>query len=141
MEACLAEAGTLQLEFQYLSDVTGNPIYAKKALRAMDQLSAIPRGPLNLYGQNLYLDKLQYSRERFGIAGCTDSFYEYLLKLGLATGDEKYIDMYHEAADVYFHSFVVPETNAKKLGTGQECGCLVQRSTMGHHAGSWKRCH
>lgn len=102
LEACLAEAGTLQLEFQYLSDVTGNPIYATKALKAMDQLIAIPRGPMNLYSQNLFINKLQYSRDRFGIAGCTDSFYEYLLKLGLATGDEKYIKAYHDAADVSY---------------------------------------
>jgi hypothetical protein len=99
-EACLAEAGTLQLEFQYLSDVTGHPIYAKKALKAMDQIYTIPRGPLNLYGSSLSTNKLKYTQERFGIAGCTDSFYEYLLKLGLATRDAKYVDMYHEAADV-----------------------------------------
>jgi hypothetical protein len=28
----LSQAGSLQLEFQYLSDISGNPIYAKKVL-------------------------------------------------------------------------------------------------------------
>lgn len=37
----LAEAGTLQLEFKYLSHLTGNPIYAEKVehvMRVIDRL-------------------------------------------------------------------------------------------------------
>ena len=100
--ANLAEAGTLSLEFQYLSDVTGNPIYAEKVLHTMDQIYSIPRGPLNLYANDMSTSSLSYTTDLRGLGGGADSFYEYLLKLWLATHDNKYKDMYYEAAEVLF---------------------------------------
>ena len=98
--ASLAEAGTLQLEFQYLSDITGNSLYAEKALYALDQIHAIPRDALGLYADKLSVMSLKFEGENFGIGGGSDSFYEYLLKLWISTGSEKYRKMYDEAVEV-----------------------------------------
>ncbi len=39
----LAELGTLSLEFQYLSDLTGNKIYEEKINRLQESLNKAPR--------------------------------------------------------------------------------------------------
>ncbi|KAJ3222944.1 Mannosyl-oligosaccharide 1,2-alpha-mannosidase IA, partial [Chytriomyces hyalinus] len=50
----LAEIGTLQLEFQYLSDVTGNPMYAEKALFVYKQLQSIKTPIPGLYPEYIH---------------------------------------------------------------------------------------
>ncbi|KAI8607393.1 glycoside hydrolase [Chytriomyces sp. MP71] len=54
----LAEIGTFQLEFQYLSDVTGNPIYAEKALRVYEQLAKVKVPIPGLYPEKIHADNL-----------------------------------------------------------------------------------
>ncbi|KNC97124.1 uncharacterized protein SPPG_07516 [Spizellomyces punctatus DAOM BR117] len=99
----LAEIGTLQLEFQYLSDVTGNPIYAQKALHVYDVLHDAGRPMKGLYpidwSTSSIRDRKEPAGEAYGIGAASDSFYEYLLKLWISTGDEKYREWYDEAAE------------------------------------------
>eukprot|EP00928_Gymnodinium_smaydae_P038596 TRINITY_DN26599_c0_g1_i1.p1 TRINITY_DN26599_c0_g1~~TRINITY_DN26599_c0_g1_i1.p1 ORF type:complete len:670 (+),score=97.09 TRINITY_DN26599_c0_g1_i1:177-2186(+) len=81
----LAEAGTVQLEFRYLSQQTGDPVYAEKADASMR--AAIQAG------HNSGLVPWGLSRSRpprpannhitFGAMG--DSYYEYLLKMWVQT--------------------------------------------------------
>ncbi|KAJ3407607.1 Mannosyl-oligosaccharide 1,2-alpha-mannosidase IB [Chytridiales sp. JEL 0842] len=100
--AGLAEVGTLQLEFQYLTDVTGKKVYAEKALRIFDLLNKSKAPQPGLYKDQLSVtdgpDTLLSSGGHYSIGGMSDSFYEYLLKLWLSTGDEKYWDMYYRSA-------------------------------------------
>ncbi|ORX38652.1 putative endoplasmic reticulum mannosyl-oligosaccharide 1,2-alpha-mannosidase [Kockovaella imperatae] len=97
--ASLSEAGTLQLELKYLSHLTGDNIYWKKAERVTEiirnQVSA-NRGiaPIFISPHN---GQFLQSEIRLGSRG--DSYYEYLLKQYLQTNREEpvYRDMYDEA--------------------------------------------
>ncbi|KAI8813187.1 hypothetical protein BJ742DRAFT_735508 [Cladochytrium replicatum] len=94
----IAEAGTLQLEFQYLSDITGNPIYAEKALFAMEQILATKKPVKGLYPRDIFVEDLEFADEIYEIGAGADSFYEYLLKLWLSTGDDRYWEVYYDSA-------------------------------------------
>ncbi|KAI8845230.1 mannosyl-oligosaccharide 1,2-alpha-mannosidase IA [Chytriomyces cf. hyalinus JEL632] len=98
----LAEIGSLQLEFQYLSDVTGNPVYAEKALYIYDQLNALDLlvpGLFPLFMNRDSLHVLGDGNVRVSIGAMGDSFYEYLLKMWLSTGEGKYYDMHWKSAE------------------------------------------
>lgn len=97
-----AEFTTLQLEFKYLSYLTGNstywrlaenvypPLYKKNNLLEVYQgLAPIYTYPDSGYflGQNI----------RFGSRG--DSFYEYLLKQYLLTHEKLYYDLYRQSIE------------------------------------------
>jgi len=82
----LAEAGTIQLEFRYISQQTGDPKYAEKVDRSMKSIlqaangrGIIPWG-LNREGTPRFTN----AHVTFGAMG--DSYYEYLLKMYLQTG-------------------------------------------------------
>lgn len=97
-QACMASVGTLQLEFQFLSDLTGNPIYQEKALAVYDILRKMnAKDPI----PGLYHDSLSISNppiftetQKYGIGGNIDSFYEYLLKMYISTNEESFGRMY-----------------------------------------------
>jgi mannosyl-oligosaccharide alpha-1,2-mannosidase len=97
----VASAGTLQLEFQYLSDITGNPIYQDTALYVYEQLHWMEKEKEGLFPTYLNISKLEFfDHIQFGIGPENDSFYEYLLKIYLSTGHEKFRRWYQMAADV-----------------------------------------
>ncbi|KAI9207612.1 glycoside hydrolase, partial [Polychytrium aggregatum] len=85
--AGLAEAGTLSLELQYLSD----------ALFAMEQIFAAKRRLPHLYPSVVSAKFLSFENENYGIGAGLDSFYEYLLKMWIATGDPGYWARYEGA--------------------------------------------
>ncbi|KAI9342841.1 glycoside hydrolase [Obelidium mucronatum] len=97
-EAVLSELGSLQLEFQYLSDVTGNPIYAEKALYVFEQMQTIKVDIPGVFPDSFNPYEFGVMGNKVAIGGRCDSYYEYLLKLWLSTGDKKYFDMYYVAA-------------------------------------------
>eukprot|EP00933_Yihiella_yeosuensis_P050702 TRINITY_DN4849_c0_g2_i1.p1 TRINITY_DN4849_c0_g2~~TRINITY_DN4849_c0_g2_i1.p1 ORF type:complete len:536 (+),score=114.93 TRINITY_DN4849_c0_g2_i1:223-1608(+) len=81
----LAEAGTIQLEFRYISQQTGDPRYAAKCDRSMRSVieaeggrGLVPWG-LNRDGPPHFVN----SHITFGAMG--DSYYEYLLKMFIQT--------------------------------------------------------
>ncbi|KAJ1544453.1 hypothetical protein HK405_008631, partial [Cladochytrium tenue] len=78
-EIYVSQAGSIQLEFQYLSDVTGDPKYAQTVVRIHDRINSIP-------------DQI------YSIGPNSDSYYEYLLKLYVSTGDQKFLQRYDAAA-------------------------------------------
>ncbi|KAJ3035793.1 Mannosyl-oligosaccharide 1,2-alpha-mannosidase IA, partial [Rhizophlyctis rosea] len=113
MTANLAEMGTLQLEMQYLSDLTGDGVFAQKALFIYEQLHAMNRTFKGLYPSDYAADNLEVTSEKYGIGAGADSFYEYLLKIWLATGEERYRDWYIDAAnDIANHLVNVSEDGA-----------------------------
>ncbi|CAM9973923.1 unnamed protein product, partial [Hapterophycus canaliculatus] len=93
-KSVLAEIGTLQVEFRYLSKITGVQKYADKANRVFDIMHDI-KSHDGLYPIfiNPSSAKPVGSQVTFGALG--DSFYEYLLKAWLQGGktEPKYREM------------------------------------------------
>ncbi|CAE6444774.1 hypothetical protein ACGC1H_006871 [Rhizoctonia solani] len=98
-----AEAATLQLEFRYLSYITGKDKYWKAAEKVMDVIQEALKGehvvdgalaPINMNAQT---GEFYYSDIRLGSRG--DSYYEYLLKQYLQTNGTEpvYREMYDRA--------------------------------------------
>jgi len=82
----LAEAGTVQLEFRYLSEQLGDQRFAEAGDRAMRQILQAENGqglvPWGL--SNAGAPRFTNSHITFGAMG--DSYYEYLLKLYVQSG-------------------------------------------------------
>ncbi|KAK6022361.1 glycosyl hydrolase family 47 [Ostertagia ostertagi] len=81
----LSEFGSLQLEFDYLSHVTGNKIYSEKIERIRDFLTNMDK-PNGLYPLYLNPKTGKWGSLDHSIGALGDSFYEYLLKHWLITG-------------------------------------------------------
>lgn len=97
-----AEVATLQLEFKYLASITGEKMYWDVADKVMEAVDVANNSPvLNKYDglvpilmdQNTGL----YNTDLIRLGSRGDSYYEYLLKQYLQTGEEKYLDMYNES--------------------------------------------
>jgi len=100
----LAEVGTLQVEFRYLSKVTGNEEYATKSEAVFEKLKQIQREdglyPYYLtHGNKNGIPGFGNNSIKFGANG--DSFYEYMLKIWLQGGkqEDMYREMYDKAMD------------------------------------------
>ncbi|KAF3105747.1 mannosyl-oligosaccharide alpha-1,2-mannosidase [Orbilia oligospora] len=91
-----AETSTLQLEMKYLSKLMGEKVYwqrAEKAIKIIDDNHPTDGlVPIFIYANT---GKFRGREVRLGSRG--DSYYEYLLKQYLQTGEEIYAEMYHEA--------------------------------------------
>ncbi|XP_049804172.1 mannosyl-oligosaccharide alpha-1,2-mannosidase IA-like [Schistocerca nitens] len=94
----LSEFGTLHLEFSYLSDVTGNPVFRMKVdhIRRVIQAMEKPKG---LYPNYFNPKTGKWGQHHMSIGGLGDSFYEYLLKAWLQSGreDQEARQMYDDA--------------------------------------------
>ncbi|XP_065584891.1 mannosyl-oligosaccharide 1,2-alpha-mannosidase IA-like isoform X2 [Artemia franciscana] len=85
--AILSEFGTLHLEFSYLSDVTGNPVYREKIEQVRKVIREIPK-PNGLYPNYLNSRTGKWGQTHMSLGALGDSFYEYLLKAYLQSGKE-----------------------------------------------------
>ncbi|EXF77709.1 glycosyl hydrolase family 47 [Colletotrichum fioriniae PJ7] len=106
-----AEAATVQLEMKYLSQLTGNDIYWKKAERVMKILDdqKMEGGLLPIFVHPSH--GLFTTREiRLGSRG--DSYYEYLAKQYLQTGEVIYRDMWEDALGGIAKHLVTTTRNA-----------------------------
>ncbi|KAI8903177.1 glycoside hydrolase, partial [Gorgonomyces haynaldii] len=103
-----ATVGTLQLEMNYLSDLTGDPKYSNAALLAMEHLEQIPKATPGLYSKYIAGITSQFRKPiTYGVAGDIDSFYEYQLKLYLALGDKRYKERYMISNNAILQHLVV----------------------------------
>lgn len=100
----LAELGTLQIEFRYLSKVTGKKIYAEKVEKVSEIMSGmVPfNGLFPIFVTNRA--KVKFSSDilnKISLGAMGDSFYEYLLKIWLQGGktEEMYRRMWDSAVD------------------------------------------
>lgn len=95
-----AEVATLQLEFKYLSKLTGETLFWEKAEKVMAVLdSNRPKDGLAPIFVDPDTGKYQGDVIRLGSRG--DSYYEYLIKQYLQTGSKEdvYKDMYDETVE------------------------------------------
>ncbi|KAF9011252.1 glycoside hydrolase family 47 protein [Cyathus striatus] len=101
----IAEVATLQLEFRYLSVLTGNEVYWQKAERVMDVIrkAKLPHGMASIF---MDMDQGVYVTSAIRLGSRGDSFYEYLLKQYIQTNETEhgYKDMYDDAmAGIHQH--------------------------------------
>ncbi|KAJ2666391.1 hypothetical protein IW148_000875 [Coemansia sp. RSA 1199] len=98
---CIAEAGTVQLEYWKLSELTGDPVYHETAQRVVDLLDKADKPHKGLYPiwVNIETGKLESGSITFG--GMGDSWYEYMLKQYIYSRREhdQYRRMYEESID------------------------------------------
>lgn len=94
----LSEFGTLHLEFAYLSDVTGNPIYREKVQTIRQVLKDLEK-PKGLYPNYLNPKTGKWGQQHMSLGALGDSFFEYLLKAWLQSGktDDEAREMFDEA--------------------------------------------
>ncbi|CAG2241125.1 MAN1A_C [Mytilus edulis] len=94
----LAEFGSFHLEFVYLSEITGNPIYKEKVDKIREVLNQIEK-PDGLYPNYLNPKTGRWGQQHVAIGALGDSFYEYLIKSYVQSGnkDELAKKMYFDA--------------------------------------------
>ncbi|XP_068665535.1 mannosyl-oligosaccharide 1,2-alpha-mannosidase MNS3 isoform X2 [Aristolochia californica] len=97
-----AEVSTLQLEFNYLSAISGDPKYTTEAMKVLEHFRTLPKvqGLVPIY-ISPYTGEFSGDNIRLGSRG--DSYYEYLIKVWLQLGGNqnnhsKYLhEMFEEA--------------------------------------------
>ncbi|KAF9478073.1 glycoside hydrolase family 47 protein [Pholiota conissans] len=111
----IAEIGTLQLEFRYLSHLTGNPEYRKAVDKVMQviQRARLSHGLASIF---ISLETGQYETSAIRLGSRGDSFYEYLLKQYLQTNNSEdiYREMYEDAMDS-IHAHLVQTSMGNKM--------------------------
>lgn len=100
VELSTAEVATLQLEFKYLSKLTGEDLYWKKAEKIMAVLDA-NQPEDGLVPINVHAETGKYVRNLIRLGSRGDSYYEYLLKQYLQTNHQEpiYWQMYKESVE------------------------------------------
>jgi mannosidase alpha-like ER degradation enhancer 2 len=92
-----AEIGTLQLEFAVLSKLTGDDKYRIKADKAVEALYDKRAAQTNLVGTVIDVNTGEWQNTNSHISGMIDSYYEYLLKMGILFEDKDYMVKYKQS--------------------------------------------
>lgn len=106
-----SEVSTLQLEFNYLSAISGDPKYSMEAMKVLEHLKTLPKveGLVPIY---ISPQSGEFSGENIRLGSRGDSYYEYLLKVWLQQrkgrdSNSTYLyDMYEEAVKGIRHLLV-----------------------------------
>lgn len=90
----------MSLEFNYLSDVTGDGVFRQKIRKVVEAIKSQDR-PDGLYPNYLHPKTGHWGQQHVSMGALGDSFYEYLLKSWLQSGrtDEEARQMYADAMD------------------------------------------
>jgi hypothetical protein len=91
---CPAAAGSLLVEFAYLSRLSGLSVFEDKARDAVVALWR-RRSELNLLGSSIDVFSGEWTSSHVGIGAGLDSFFEYLLKYHLVSGNTVWRDMFN----------------------------------------------
>eukprot|EP00127_Corallochytrium_limacisporum_P004721 Clim_evm75s172 gene=Clim_evmTU75s172 len=111
----LAEVGTLQLEWTYLSYAVQDPWPAQAAHQIYEEIWKIAEDGL-VDAVLIATPTLRGSGPRYTMNGGSDSYYEYLLKLWIQTGktEQRYLDEY-VAAIRNFRTHFMRQSQTSKL--------------------------
>ncbi|TFK42101.1 glycoside hydrolase [Crucibulum laeve] len=116
----IAEVATLQLEFRYLSEVTGDERYWGVVERVMQVVknARLPHGMASVF---LNVDEGQYVTSIISLGSRGDSFYEYLLKQYIQTNstEDVYRDMYDDAMQAVQNYLIQPSKTARMIYTSE----------------------
>ncbi|XP_070568664.1 mannosyl-oligosaccharide 1,2-alpha-mannosidase IA-like [Ptychodera flava] len=108
----LAEFGSMHLEFVYLSEITGNPIYREKVAKVRDFLDHIDK-PNGLYYNYINPKTGKWGNQHACIGALGDSFYEYLLKSWIQSDHTD-----EQAKRMYYASIEAIEKKLKQESSG-----------------------
>lgn len=86
--ACVAEIGTLQLEFRDLSHSTGDSKYQEKVDKALNVVQS-HFSRTGIATQEVYIDSGAPKSSLLTVGGRTDSYYEYLIKQWIQSGKKE----------------------------------------------------
>ena len=116
----IAEAGTMQLEFLYLSQLTGDKSYGKKALKVLDKVWNSNKKYKGLIPVDIRMSDGKATSDHLKLGATGDSFYEYLLKIYLFARNDKSIKptKYRDMFDTSMRSLIdklVLKTSATNL--------------------------
>ncbi|KVH89422.1 mannosyl-oligosaccharide 1,2-alpha-mannosidase MNS3 [Cynara cardunculus var. scolymus] len=103
-----SEASTLQLEFNYLSFLTGDPKYSFESMKVLEHMKTLPKveGLVPIY---ISPTSGEFSGSNIRLGSRGDSYYEYLIKVWLQQrqSNRTYLhDMYEEAMKGVKHLLV-----------------------------------
>ncbi|KAF6822030.1 Mannosyl-oligosaccharide 1,2-alpha-mannosidase 1 [Colletotrichum musicola] len=106
-----AEAATLQLEMKYLSHLTGNDVYWKKVERVMKVLDdqKMEGGLLPIF---VHPSHGRFTTREIRLGVQSGSYYDYLIKQYLQTGEVIYRDMWEDALAGIQKNIVVSAQNS-----------------------------
>nr|POE93302.1 mannosyl-oligosaccharide alpha-1,2-mannosidase 1b [Quercus suber] len=130
--AGLAELGTLQLEWQRLSDLTGNPEYGDLVQKAESYWFNGKEVWPGLTGGNFSIETGEIVEEYGGWTSGNDSAYEYLLKMYVYDPKRyaNYSERWSAAADsTITHLLSHPSTRRDLTAAGTFAGTSVQNYT------------
>ncbi|KAJ1941043.1 hypothetical protein EC988_006867, partial [Linderina pennispora] len=116
---CIAEGGTMQLEYQKLAQLTGNDTYRRMAERASDALENGQRKYKGLYPTYIDIHSGQYiNNTALSVGAMADSFYEYQLKQYILNGkrEQKYKDRYVTSSEAVKEKLVRTAWGMKYIG-------------------------
>ncbi|CAF3826807.1 unnamed protein product [Rotaria magnacalcarata] len=127
----LSEFGTVHLEFQYLTQLTGKDIYLQKVEKIRKVLKGASEN--NMYYNYLNPQTGAWCQKHASLGALGDSFYEYLLKSWILSGkkDEEARSMYENAMKAAEEAMLrkTPTSNLMYFGE-QRSGRLDPQ--MGH---------
>lgn len=103
-----SEASTLQLEFNYLSHLTGDPKYSVESMKVLEHMKTLPKveGLVPIY---ISPSSGEFSGGNIRLGSRGDSYYEYLIKVWLQQRQSNrtyLLDMYEEAMKGVKHLLV-----------------------------------
>ncbi|ORX65946.1 glycoside hydrolase [Linderina pennispora] len=116
---CIAEGGTMQLEYQKLAQLTGNDTYRRMAERASNALENGQRKYKGLYPTYIDIHSGQYvNNTALSVGAMADSFYEYQLKQYILNGkrEQKYKDWYVTSSEAVKEKLVRTAWGMKYIG-------------------------
>ncbi len=124
--AILAEFGTLSLEFQYLSDMTGNKVFAEKVAKIENFLASTPKDQ-GLYYNYMHPITGKWCVKHATIGALADSFYEYLFKIWVYNRKQPNLETYLDAMAAIRHTMqVTTKSNLTYFGEYQN-GKITQK--------------
>ncbi|KAI8903349.1 glycoside hydrolase [Gorgonomyces haynaldii] len=110
----LGIAGSLGLEMQYLSDLTQESKFQYKALKAYQVLHEMKKEYSGLFPDKIFGNQFE-EHPTYSAAKNAGSFYEYQLKLYIATKDERYATWHADSAHHLLRVLAVYEDNGKSV--------------------------
>uniref|UniRef100_A0A5K3FNI3 alpha-1,2-Mannosidase n=1 Tax=Mesocestoides corti TaxID=53468 RepID=A0A5K3FNI3_MESCO len=113
----LSEIGTLHMEFQFISELTGDPKYSRLVNKIRDHIEAASRSSDNHFRTHVSPTKRSFCNTRVTVSGEGDSFFEYLLKEWLRTNktDRKARELYDKTLDSFERLNIIRTSRAGSL--------------------------
>ncbi|BFZ09518.1 hypothetical protein BsWGS_12557 [Bradybaena similaris] len=104
----LSEVGSLHLEFDYLSTITGDSVYKDKVMKVRTFLKDLEK-PDGLYPNYIHPRTGKWGQYHVSMGALGDSFYEYLLKQWLMSNktDTEARQMYDDAMKAVYERMLV----------------------------------